>query len=130
MEGVEVKVVDATGQDVPCGEDGEVVVRGRNVTLGYFEDELAKHASTLTAGRRRGDVGRLDEHWFLTITDRIKDMVTVGGFNVYPVEVEKAILGHAAVSEAAVVAVPDELLGEVGQAHGTLRRGTVANSEI
>ncbi|MCD4524130.1 AMP-binding protein [Nocardioides sp. cx-173] len=124
VAGIEVRVVDALGHDVPVGADGEVLLRGENVMLGYFEDPVATDEAIDPDGwLHTGDVGRLDEHGCLKITDRIKDMFTVGGFNVYPAEVEHVLSGHPDVVEAAVVGVPDERLGFVGRAYVTLRPG-------
>jgi acyl-CoA synthetase (AMP-forming)/AMP-acid ligase II len=118
IPGVEVMIAGPDRRPVPPGESGEVLVRGHNVMLGYFEDPRAT-ASTIDADgwMHTGDVGLFDEHGNLRITDRLKDMFVVGGFNVYPAEVEQAIARHDAVSEVAVIGVPDERLGEVGHAY-------------
>ncbi|GAA1548817.1 FadD3 family acyl-CoA ligase [Nocardioides humi] len=130
VPGIEVRVVDETGADRPVGEDGEVWLRGANVMLGYFEDPEATAAAIDPDGwLHTGDVGRLDEHGCLKITDRIKDMFIVGGFNVYPAEVENALAAHPAVMESAVVGVPDERMGSVGRAHVVLRPGTTATAD-
>ena len=124
IEGVEVRVVDDRGNPVGPGEVGEIVVRGHNVMRGYLGNEEATAAAIVDGWLRTGDLGRLDERGNLTITGRLKDMFVVGGFNVYPVEVEQVLTGHPEVSEAAVVGIPDERLGEVGRAYVTARRGT------
>ena len=123
--GMEVQVVDEDGAPVPAGEDGEVWVRGYNVMSGYF-NAPEQTAETLTPDGwlRTGDVGVMTEDGYLTITDRKKDMFIVGGFNAYPAEIERLLLGHPDVAQAAVVGVPDERMGEVGYAfvlptHGT-----------
>ncbi|MFE7224714.1 AMP-binding protein [Nocardioides sp. NPDC057577] len=124
VRGIEVRVVDAAGVDAALGEDGEIWLRGENVMLGYFEDpEATAEAIDGDGWLHTGDVGRLDEHGCLKITDRIKDMFTVGGFNVYPAEVENVLTGHPDVIEAAVVGVADERMGDVGHAHLRLRAG-------
>ena len=122
--GIEVRVVDTEGNDQPVGVDGEIWLRGENVMLGYFEDPVAT-AETVDADGwlHTGDVGRLDEHGCLKITDRIKDMFIVGGFNVYPAEVENVLAAHPGVLEAAVVGVPDERMGSVGRAYVVTRPG-------
>lgn len=122
IPGVEVEIHDAAGRSLPAGESGEIVVRGPNVMLGYFENDQAT-AETIDAEGwlHTGDVGSLDELGYLTITDRMKDMFTTGGFNVYPAEVERVLLDHPAVADAAVVGVPDERLGEVARAFVVLR---------
>jgi len=122
VPGIEIRVVDEAGQDVPLGTDGEIVLRGELVMVGYFEDEAATKAAFDPDGWfHTGDVGRFDEHGCLKITDRIKDMFTVGGFNVYPAEVENALGGHPDVIESAVVGVPDDRLGSVARAYVVAR---------
>ncbi|MEV0700305.1 AMP-binding protein [Saccharopolyspora sp. NPDC050389] len=114
VDGMEVRIADPAGDDAPAGDEGEILVRGRNVMLGYFEDEQSTAAAIDADGWfHTGDVGRLDEHGCLQITDRIKDMFTVGGFNVYPAEVENVLATHPEVSESAVVAKPDQRMGSV-----------------
>ncbi|MEU5694330.1 FadD3 family acyl-CoA ligase [Actinosynnema sp. NPDC020468] len=130
IPGTEVAVVDAAGVPVPAGSLGEVVVRGYNVMLGYFEDQAATDAAIDADGwLHTGDVGWLDEDGYLRITDRIKDMFVVGGFNVYPAELERLIGEHPAVREVAVVGVPDERLGEVGHAYVVTRPGATVTAE-
>jgi acyl-CoA synthetase (AMP-forming)/AMP-acid ligase II len=123
--GVEVRVVDDDGSSLPPGEAGEVLVRGYNVMSGYFNDP-EQTAETLTADGwlRTGDVGVMTAEGYVTITDRKKDMFIVGGFNAYPAEIERLLLGHPDIAQVAVVGVPDERMGEVGYAfviptHGT-----------
>ncbi|WP_405097382.1 FadD3 family acyl-CoA ligase [Micromonospora sp. NBC_01412] len=114
---VDVRVVGFDGVPLPAGEPGEVLIRGYNVTRGYFEDEAATLEAIDSDGwLRTGDVGVLDERGYLRITDRIKDMFIVGGFNAYPAEIEQTLARHPGVAEAAVVGVPDDRLGEVGRA--------------
>jgi len=117
IPGTEVAIVDAGGRALPPGQDGEVVVRGYNVMLGYFEEPAAT-AEAIDAGGwlHTGDVGRLDEQGYLTVTGRIKEVFQTGGFNVYPVEVEQLLASHPMIAEAAVIGVPDDRLGEVGHA--------------
>ncbi len=125
VAGLELRVVDPeTGLDRPVGDDGEVLLRGDTVMLGYFEDpEATAEAIDEDGWLHTGDIGRLDEHGCLKITDRLKDMFTVGGFNVYPAEVENALAEHADVIDVAVVGVPDDRMGEVGRAFVVLREG-------
>ncbi|TNM41975.1 AMP-binding protein [Nocardioides albidus] len=130
VPGIEARIVAGDGSDVPVGSDGEIWLRGANVMLGYFEDPEATAAAIDADGWfHTGDVGRLDEHGCVKITDRIKDMFIVGGFNVYPAEVENVLAAHPAVVESAVVGVPDERLGSVGAAHVVLRPGSSATPE-
>ncbi|NGN91813.1 AMP-binding protein [Nocardioides sp. KC13] len=117
VEGLEIRTVTAAGTDAEPGEDGEVWIRGDNVMLGYFENpEATAEAIDEDGWLHTGDVGYLDEHGCLKITDRIKDMFTVGGFNVYPAEVENTLAAHPGIVEAAVIGVPDARLGQVGKA--------------
>jgi HIP---CoA ligase len=113
----EVKCVDSEGKEVPRGEPGEVWVRGYNVMLGYFKDE-AETAKAIDANGwlHTGDIGIMNEQGYLKITDRIKDMFIMGGFNVYPAEVENLLFQHHDVAQVAVIGVPNERMGEVGMA--------------
>jgi acyl-CoA synthetase (AMP-forming)/AMP-acid ligase II len=121
---VEVVVVDGDDKPVPAGEPGEVLVRGYNVMVGYWEDPDATAAAVDSEGwLHTGDVGVLDDAGNLRITDRLKDMYVVGGFNAYPAEVEQVLVRHEGVSEAAVIGVPDDRLGEVGKAYVVPRAG-------
>jgi acyl-CoA synthetase (AMP-forming)/AMP-acid ligase II len=114
---LEVRCVDAAGRELPRGEPGEVVVRGYNVMKGYFEDE-AETAKAIDAEGwlHTGDVAVMDERGYLRITDRIKDMFIMGGFNCYPAEIENLMYGSGMFSQVAVIGVPDERMGEVGMA--------------
>ncbi|MEN2431269.1 FadD3 family acyl-CoA ligase [Comamonas sp. F1-6] len=115
LPGTEVRCVDEQGQPVAPGEAGEVLLRGYHIMQGYFEDEKAT-AETIDADGwlHTGDVGVLDERGYLRITDRLKDMFIVGGFNCYPAEIERMLSNHPDVAQVAVVGVADERMGEVG----------------
>ncbi|WP_193597048.1 AMP-binding protein [Microbacterium sp. YJN-G] len=118
IEGIEIRVVGEDGADAGVDVDGEILLRGDVVMLGYFEDQEATDAVIDADGWfHTGDVGRLDEHGCLKITDRLKDMFIVGGFNVYPAEVENVLRKHPAVNESAVIGVDDARLGTVGRAY-------------
>ena len=126
----EVRIAGPDGEALAAGEEGEIQVRGPNVMLGYLDDEEATRKAIEPDGWfHTGDVGHLDGGGNLTITDRLKDMLTVGGFNVYPAEVENAILGFDEVVECAVVGTPDERLGEVGLAYVVTRPGSELSEE-
>ena len=114
---IEVRIVDTDNQPLGPGEPGEIVVRGYNVMQGYL-DNPEKTAEAIDEGGwlHTGDVGTLDEAGNLRITDRIKDMFIVGGFNAYPAEIENTLLRMAGVGEVAIIGVPHERLGEVGMA--------------
>jgi HIP---CoA ligase len=115
--GFEIRIADNEGNDVPTGEAGEVLVKGPTVMAGYLDDEQATKAARSEDGwLRTGDLGVLDERGYLRIVGRIKDMFIVGGFNVYPAEIENALLRHPDVMQAAVIGIPDERMGEVGMA--------------
>lgn len=112
------------------GDPGEVLVRGFNVMRGYYEDE-PETARTIDADGwlHTGDVGVLDESGNLRITDRIKDMFIVGGFNAYPAEIEQLLGLHPEVADVAVIGIPDARLGEVGKAYVVRRPGSVMTSD-
>ncbi|MGP7815270.1 AMP-binding protein [Glutamicibacter soli] len=115
--GFEVRVVDTAGRNVPAGTAGEVLVRGENVMLGYLNDpEATAKAIDADGWLHTGDMGKLNEDGYLSIVDRIKDMFTVGGFNVYPAEVENTIGSLDGVSACAVLPQPDDRMGEVAHA--------------
>jgi acyl-CoA synthetase (AMP-forming)/AMP-acid ligase II len=117
IPGVEVRCIDADGKELPRGEAGEVVVRGYNTMLGYFEDPEATAQTIDPEGwLHTGDVAVMDEQGYLRITDRIKDMFITGGFNCYPAEIENLMFRHDQIAQAAVIGVPDERQGEVGMA--------------
>ena len=128
VPGIEVRIVADDGAPVKSGEPGEIAVRGHGVMLGYLDDAAATAEAIDAEGwLRTGDIGTLDAAGYLTITDRKKDMFICGGFNAYPAEVEAALCDHPAIAEAAVIGVPDERLGEVGQAFVVLRANGAAS---
>jgi long-chain acyl-CoA synthetase len=112
IPGVEVKIVDDTGQEMEHGELGELICRGANVMKGYWQQPQAT-AETLRDGwLHTGDLATQDDDGYFTIVDRKKDMIVVSGFNVYPREVEEVLFRHPAVADAAVVQYPDPYQGE------------------
>ncbi|MFD5424031.1 FadD3 family acyl-CoA ligase [Streptomyces sp. NPDC127084] len=112
------------------GEPGEILVRGHNVMSGYFEDPEGTAAAIDADGwLHTGDVGVLDEGGNLRITDRIKDMFIVGGFNAYPAEIEQLLGLHPDIADVAVIGVPDGRLGEVGRAYVVRRAGAPLTSD-
>ena len=96
---------------------------------GYFGDDQATALAIDDGWLRTGDIGFFDDHGYLRITDRKKDMFIVGGFNVAPAEVEKALLGLDAIAQVAVVGIPDDYFGEVGAAFVVLRPGAQVNAD-
>jgi len=118
LPGTELRLVNDDGDDVNTGEEGEIWVRGFNVMQGYLDNPEAT-AETITGDGwlKTGDIGTQDAKGYLKITDRKKDMVIVGGFNVYPAEIEKNLLQHPHIADVAVTGLADDRLGEVTQAH-------------
>ena len=117
MPGVEVRCVDEFDVEVRRGTPGEVVIRGPNVMQGYFNnDEATKETIDHDGWLHTGDVGIMDSLGYLQITDRMKDMIITGGFNVYPAEIENVMSNHKAIAQVSIVGVTDERLGEVAMA--------------
>jgi long-chain acyl-CoA synthetase len=119
----DLKTVDPGGEELPAGDVGELWIRGPNVVKGYWH-KPAETAQTFSDGwLHTGDVARIDDEGFVYIVDRAKDMVIRGGENVYCVEVEAALFEHPAVSDAAVIGIPHQVLGEEVGAVVTLKPG-------
>ena len=114
--GVDVEIADPERQDevvlLPAGSLGEVVVRGHNVFAGYLDDPAATEQAVVDGWFRTGDLGTKDAEGFVSIVDRLKDLIIRGGFNVYPREVEEVLSRHEAVAQVAVVGLPDDVHGE------------------
>ncbi len=132
IDGTEVRIVDGNNQPLGANEAGEICVRGFHIMQGYFEDPAATAEAIDADGwLHTGDVGTLDERGYLRITDRLKDMFIVGGFNCYPAEIEAGLTTHPAIAQVAVIGVPDERMGEVGCACVVLRPGaTLDEAEL
>lgn len=128
LPGVEVQIVDSAGGWLPADADGEVLIRGRSVMKAYYNrpDETAA-AIDAQGWFHTGDVGRVDADGFLSITGRLKELIIVGGDNVFPGEVEAVLVQHPAVAEAAVIGSPDPARGEVVAAFVTVREGVKAS---
>ena len=116
LDGIKVRVVDDDGDEVRQGEPGELLLAGDFQMTGYFEDDAATRETIVDGWLHTGDVGYFDEAGYLHITDRKKDIYIVGGFNVAPAEVERALLHLDGVAQVAVVGIPDDYFGEVGAA--------------
>ena len=130
IPGMELRLVDGDGKDVATGQPGRVIVRGYNVMQGYFNDPAATAEAIDGEGwLHTGDIGVADDRGNVKITDREKDMYIVGGFNAYPAEIENMILAHPAVSQVAVVGIPDHRLGEVGMAFVVPRPGAAVDPD-
>jgi long-chain acyl-CoA synthetase len=129
LPGIDVGVVNQADQLLPAGQAGEVVVRGPNVMRGYL-GRPEETADVLRGGwLHTGDVGRFDDDGYLTLVDRVKDLIIRGGENIYPKEIEDVLHAHPAVLEAAVVGQPDPVFGEQPVAFVTLRPGHTAVPE-
>lgn len=126
LPGVSVRIVDESGRALPAGAEGEVCVSGRCVMRGYHNNPTATAAMINDNELRTGDLGRVDADGFLFITGRAKDIIIIAGENVAPREIEEALLEHAAVAEAAVIGIRDELRGEIPIAYVVLREGVDA----
>ncbi|WP_026553199.1 long-chain fatty acid--CoA ligase [Arthrobacter sp. H20] len=112
VDGVEVRMLDVDGVELPAGEVGELSVRGHCVMKGYWNNDEATAAAIPDGWFRTGDLARFDEDGAIFIVDRKKDVILRGGYNVYPREVEEVLYEHPAVAEATVIGVPDEVHGE------------------
>lgn len=119
-----VKIVNENGEEVPTGETGELLVSGPNVMKGYFENPEATHQAIREGWLHTGDLAKKDEEGFIYIVDRKHDMVIVGGFNVYPREVEEVLYAHPKVLEAGVVGVRDQFKGEAVKAYVAPKPGS------
>jgi long-chain acyl-CoA synthetase len=123
IEGVEMKVVDDDGNDVPAGEIGEIVIKGHNIMKGYWDRPDATEESIKDGWFHSGDMAKIDEDGYFFIVDRKKELIIRGGYNVYPREIEEVLYEHPAVQEAAVVGVEDEKMGEEVGAAVALKKG-------
>jgi acyl-CoA synthetase (AMP-forming)/AMP-acid ligase II len=124
LPGVEIEVQAENGEPTALGESGEILVRSAMVMQGYLDDPEATEAALDSDGwLHTGDIGVMNAQGYLKITDRKKDMITVGGFNVYPAEVEVILSEHPGVGQVAVVSMLDERMGEVPAAFVIPRAG-------
>ena len=127
---VEVAVVDAAGKPIPPGETGDIIVRGAPVMLGYWNNADATTTTIRKGWLWTGDMGSLDAEGFLTLKDRSKDVVISGGTNIYPREVEEALLTHPAVAEVSVIGAPHPDWGEQVVAVVVLRQDQTADATL
>jgi long-chain acyl-CoA synthetase len=127
--GVDVRVVDESGKEVPAGQTGELVARGANVMHGYWNNPTETQLAFRAGMFRTGDIGYQDADGYVYILDRLKDMIVTGGENVYSGEVEAVIYQHPAVCEAAVFGIPDPQWGELVMACVVLKPGLALSAE-
>ena len=129
IPGEEVKIVDEAGNELPHGELGELICRGPNIMLGYWQQPEATAETIRDGWLHTGDLATEDDDGYFTIVDRLKDMIVVSGFNVYPREVEEVLFTHPAVADAAVVQFPDPYQGESVMAFVVLKPGQTATEQ-
>ncbi|PAE34730.1 long-chain-fatty-acid--CoA ligase [Bacillus sp. 7884-1] len=129
IPGVEVKIIDDHGDEVACGEVGELCVHGENVTPGYYQNVDESRRVLIDSWLHTGDMARMDDEGYVYIVDRKKDLIIRGGFNVYPRDVEEILNAHEAVSEVAVVGIPDEKMGEEMVACVVVKPGAIVREE-
>ncbi|HRP69885.1 MAG TPA: long-chain fatty acid--CoA ligase [Turneriella sp.] len=122
-------VDDTTGELLPPGKDGEIILHSPDLMLGYWQNEEATRATIKNGWLYTGDIGRMDEDGYFAIVDRKKDLIISGGYNVYPAEVEDVLYKHPAVLEACVVGTKDDHLGEVGRAFIALKEGMSVSAD-
>ncbi len=127
---VENKIVNELGEEVPVGQVGELIVKGPNVMKGYYKLPEETAATIKDDWLYTGDLAQMDEEGYFYIVDRKKDMVIVGGYNVYPREVEEVLYSHPEVVEAAVLGVPDPNLGEAVQAFVVKKSASLSEQEL
>src|SRR5699024_5062226 len=109
---VDMNIVDEAFEEVPTGEDGEIVCKGSIVMKGYWNNAKATKETLINNWLRTGDLGWVDDNGYLHIVDRQKEVIISGGVNIYPREIEEVLNKHSAVKEVAVIGVPDEKWGE------------------
>jgi long-chain acyl-CoA synthetase len=130
LPGVEVRLVDADGTDALIGDAGELWVRGPNVFRGYWQEpEATSSALTPDGWLRTGDIAIVDDNGHLFLVDRVKDLIIVSGFNVFPAEVEDVLIEHPAVDAVAVIGVPHPHSGEAVKAYVVLEAGSSAEED-
>jgi long-chain acyl-CoA synthetase len=129
LPGVDLRIVDEAGNDVELGDPGEIIVKGPNVFKGYWRDEEATEQVFVEGWLRTGDVAVKDDEGFLYLVDRKRDLVIVSGFNVFPSEVEHALLENPKVRDAGVIGVPHEYRGETIKAYVVLVPGEASSEE-
>jgi long-chain acyl-CoA synthetase len=129
LTGIEIKIVDAAGREVPRNEIGELIVKGGNVMKGYYKNDAATAAVIKNGWLHTGDLGRMDEQDYIVLTGLKKRMIITSGFNVYPREVETVLNMHPAVQASRVSGKEDLMRGEIVKAHIVLKQGQYADEK-
>ena len=127
--GVDIRIVDENGKDVPQGEVGEIIMRAKSNMKGYWHNDAATQDAIRDGYFYTGDAGFLDDEGYVFIHDRVKDMIVSGGENVYPAEVENALFAHPQIADVAVIGVPDERWGEAVKACVVLEAGAEVQAQ-
>ncbi|PWA12274.1 long-chain fatty acid--CoA ligase [Pueribacillus theae] len=131
LPGVEIKIVNEDGEELPAGEVGELIVKGANITPGYYRNEEETKKALRNGWLYTGDMAKVDEDGYLYIVDRKKDLIIRGGFNIYPRDLEELLSKHEAVSEVAVIGIPSDSMGEEVAACVVKREGVqVTESDL
>lgn len=130
IPGVKSKVINVEGDELPRGEVGELVIQGPNVMKGYLGMSEATSAALIDGWFYTGDMAEMDEEGYIYIVDRKKDIIIVGGYNVYPREVEEVLYQHSSIIEASVVGVPDEGYGEIVKAYVVVKDEQITMDDI
>ena len=126
----DIRVMDATGRELPPDQLGEIWIRGPMTALGYWDNPLGSAASFTAGYWHSGDIGAIDAHGYVKVVDRMKDMINRGGYKIYTIEVENALYEHPAVQECAVVSKPCPVLGERVHAFVALKNSGVTAEEL
>jgi len=129
MISVRIKIVDERGREVPIGECGEILCRGPNVMRGYYNNATATAEALKDGWLRTGDTGKIDEHGYLYLTGRKKEMIIRGGEKIHPADIERVLHAHPGIAEAAVIGVPDDYWGERVAAFVVVRDGVTLSGE-
>jgi len=121
----DIKIVDLqTGKkELPAGESGEIIIRGPQVMMGYYRKPEQTAEVIRDGWFYTGDIGHFDEDGYLLVTDRIKDMIISGGYNIYPVEVDNILMDHSKILEACSIGIPDTYRGESVKSYVVLKSG-------
>jgi long-chain acyl-CoA synthetase len=125
----EVRVVDKNDKDVPVGDVGEIIIRGKNVMKGYYNNPDGTAEAIRNGWLHTGDMGRYDADGYLYVVDRKKDMIITGGYNIYPAEIENVLYKNPKVAMATVIGIPDEIKGEIAKAYIVLKEGQTATEQ-